>query len=118
MRYLIDEDLSIDVATIARDLGLDAVAVQELDGKGWEDETLLPLAAEIGRCIVTANRDDFRRLTDDFADKGLPHVGVLVVPHTLVRRGPAAIARALAAYEHERGGFPSEYLFDFLRHAG
>jgi hypothetical protein len=117
MHYLIDEDLSTEVALIARGLGLDAVSVQELRRRSWTDEMHLEQAAIEGRCIVTGNRDDFRRLTTEFGARDRPHAGVLVVPYTLVRRGAVAVARALAAFDRERGDFPAAYLCDFLQPA-
>ena len=114
MRYLIDEDLSTNVAVIARGHGLDAVSAQEVNRRGWTEEQQLAQAAEDGRCIVTANRDDFRRLTNEFGASGRPHAGVLVVPETVRRHGATQIARALVAFERERGDFPFEYVFDFL----
>jgi hypothetical protein len=116
MPYLIDEDLDTAVAEIARGLGLDAANVQELGRRRWSDEQHLVQAAEEGRCIVTGNRDDFLRLTARFAAGGRPHAGVIVVPYTLIRRGAAAMAYALAAFDRARGDFSSEYLVDFLSH--
>jgi len=118
MQYLIDEDLTTDVAIIARGLGLNAVSVQELDVRGWKDDLILERAATDGRCVVTGNRDDFTHFTTVFAAEGRPHAGVLVVPHTLVRRGAVAIARAILAFERTRGDFPMAYVCDFLQPAG
>src|SRR4051812_17540241 len=115
MLYLIDEDLSTEVAIIARGLGLNAVSVQELRIRGWRDELVLERAAEEGRCVVIGNRDDFMRFTNQFAAEQRAHAGVLVVPHTMVRRGAAAIAHALLAFERTRGGFPMAYVCDFLQ---
>lgn len=119
MRYLLDEDLSTEISRVGRGLGLDVDNVQEIGRRGreWPDERQLEQAAIDGRCFVTSNRDDFRRLTDAFAAEGRAHAGVLVVPHTLRNRGPVAVARALAAFERTRGTFPVAYLFDFLRPA-
>jgi predicted nuclease of predicted toxin-antitoxin system len=119
MQYLIDEDLGIEVARVARGLGLDVASVQEIGRRGreWTDERHLQEAAVDGKCFVTANRDDFRRWTDVFAAEGRPHAGVLVVPPSLRRRGPVAVARALVVFEQTRGEFPVAYLFDFLRPA-
>jgi hypothetical protein len=117
MLYLIDEDLATDIARIGRGLGLDVVSVHENDRESWTDEQQLQQAAIEGRCIVTANRDDFRRLTDAFSLENRPHAGVLVVPETLRRRGATAIAYALVAFNRTRGDFPSEYLWDFLQPA-
>jgi len=117
MRYVIDEDLATDIARIARGHGLDVVSVHEIGREKWTDEQQLIQAAEEGRCIVTANRDDFRRLTNEFSANGRPHAGVLVVPNPVRRLGTARIAQALIAFERERGDFPFEYMFDFLRRA-
>jgi len=119
MQYLIDEDLAVEIAHVARGLGLDITSVQEIGrrGRAWPDERQLEQAAIDGKCFVTANRDDFRRLTDLFAAEGRAHVGVLVVPHSLRNRGAIAVARALVAFERTRGAFPVAYLFDFLRPA-
>jgi predicted nuclease of predicted toxin-antitoxin system len=117
MQYLIDEDLMTDIAVIGRRLGLDVTSVQELGRKGWTDRALLAQAGLEQRCIVTANRNDFRRFTNAFAAEGRPHAGVLIVPYTLRSRGAVAVARALVAFEQSRGEFPSAYLCDFLRPA-
>lgn len=119
MQYLIDEDLSTEIALVARGLGLDAVSVQEIGRRGreWTDDRQLDQAAIDGKCFVTGNRDDFRRFTNVFAAEGRAHAGVLIVPHTLRKRGPVAVARALLAFEQARGQFPAEYLCDFLQPA-
>ena len=117
MRYLIDEDLSTDIARIARRYGLDVISVHETDREGWPDDQQLVQAAIDGRCIVTANRNHFEEWTDEFFRSGRPHAGVLIVPETLRQRGAAVVARALVAFERSRGSFPSEYLCDFLQPA-
>jgi predicted nuclease of predicted toxin-antitoxin system len=114
MRFLVDEDLAIDVARIGRDFGLDILAVQEVDRRGWTDEQQLEQAAVDGRCIVTANRDDFADLTVQFFFEGRPHTGVLVVPESLRRQGAAQMAQTLVAFDRERGDFPFEYVWDYL----
>src|SRR5215216_7463833 len=115
MKYLVDEDLATDIARIGRRFGLDIVSVHENDREGWTDEEQLVQAAEDDRCIVTANRDHFEAWTREFFFAGRPHAGVLIVPERLRRRGPAAVARALVVFEQARGGFPAEYLCDFLK---
>ena len=116
MHYLIDEDLAIDVAIIGRRFGLNVVAVQEVGRRGWTDEEQLIQAAIDGRCIVTANRDDFADLSTQFMADGRPHAGVLVVPETLRRQGAARMAQALVAFDRTRGAFPNQYLWDYLPH--
>jgi uncharacterized protein with PIN domain len=117
MRYLIDEDLSTDIARIARRLGLDVVSVHEIGRKRWTDEEQLSLAAIEGRCIVTGNRGDFERWTREFFFAGRAHAGVLFVQGALRHADPAAVARALAAFDREQGTFPMAYRCDFLRAA-
>jgi predicted nuclease of predicted toxin-antitoxin system len=117
MRYLLDEDLSTDISAIAGGLGVEIDSAQEPGRREWTDEQHLEQAALEGRCIVTGNRDDFRRLTIEFSLSNRPHAGVLVVPKSLRDHGSVAVARALAAFERERGTFPAEYLFDFLQPA-
>jgi predicted nuclease of predicted toxin-antitoxin system len=117
MRFLIDEDLSTEIAEIAQQMGLDVVSVQEVGRRGWTDEEHLVQAAEDGRCIVTANRDHFEAWTSEFFYANRPHAGVLIVRESLRRRGSVAVARALVAFERTRGHFPAEYLCDFLQPA-
>jgi predicted nuclease of predicted toxin-antitoxin system len=117
MRYLLDEDLSTDVARIGRRLGIDVWSVHEIDREGWTDEEQLAQAAIDERCMVTGNRDDFRNLTNEFFVFGRPHCGVLIVQRALRNADPAAIARALAAFDGARGQFPSDYLCDYLHPA-
>lgn len=114
MRYLIDEDLSTEIAEIGKRLGLDVVSVQEVGWRGWSDEEHLVQAAEDGRCVVTANRNHFESWTSEFFYANRPHAGVLIVRESLRRRGPVAVARALVAFDRARGAFPAEYLCDFL----
>lgn len=114
MRYLLDEDLSTEIASIARELGVEIETALDLGRRGWTDEQHLQQAARERRCVVTANRDDFLQLTQTFASEGRPHAGVLIVPHTLRRQSTSAIARAVAAFDRARGDFSSDYLCDFL----
>lgn len=107
MRYLIDEDLDTSIAIIGRRLGLDVVSAQEAGRKSWTDVRHLRQAAEEARCFVSANRDDFLRLTLQFAASDQPHAGVLIVPYSLRRRGAPVVARALLAFERVRGEFPA-----------
>ena len=117
MRYLIDEDLSTTIARIARRIGVDALSVHEINREGWTDEQQLTEAAIEGRCIVTGNRGDFEDLTREFYAAGRPHAGVLFVQGALRHANPAAVARALLAFDQERGDFPMNYIWGFLHSA-
>lgn len=102
MRFYLDADLPYRIAEIARRQGVDIVSSHEYGRNQLPDEGHLRLAAEAGRCLVTSNRDDFDALTLDFFDRGRPHAGVLIVPHSLPNNRPSAIARALVAYAAAR----------------
>jgi predicted nuclease of predicted toxin-antitoxin system len=117
MQYLVDEDLSTNIARIGRNRGLDIVSVHEIGRESWTDvEQLIQKAVE-GRCIITGNRDEFIAFTVDFAAEGRPHAGVLIVQGALRDAGPAAIVNALIAFERARGSFSAEYVCDFLQPA-
>ena len=116
-RFLLDENLSDEVARIARAQGLDIISSHECGRDGLADEEQLRLASEEGRCVVTRNRDDFLALTVRFFENQAPHAGVLVVPPSLPDRDAAAIARALVAYAQTHPEGVASYSFDYLRPA-
>ena len=83
--------LTPGVARGLRDRGIDAVTVLELRLEGTPDATLLQIARDVRRTIVTKNVRDFRRLQQEaFGDGGgllavllqigLSHIGILGVP--------------------------------------
>ena len=117
MRYVIDEDLPTDIARIGRRIGLDVVSVHEVDREGWTDEEQLEIAASEGRCIVTGNRGDFERLTNEFFTTSRPHAGVLIVQRALRYADPAAVARAIEMFDRTRGRFSMEYVCYYLHSA-
>jgi uncharacterized protein with PIN domain len=108
IRFLLDEDVSPEVAVVARGLGLDAVSVHEIARTGLSDEDQLVYAANQQRVLVTRNRDDFIALTRSFYATNRTHHGVLVFPRTLPNNKPAAMAHAISAWldrngEHDPG---------------
>ena len=115
MRFYLDEDLSPEIARIARNLGLDVMSANELGNEGLPDPDQLDFAAREGRCLVTANYRDFQAQTDRFAAEGRAHAGVVCVPPTWDRRNFARIARSLVTYAELRGNASNEWLCDFLR---
>ncbi len=117
MRYFLDEDLSGEVARIARNLGLDVCSVHEVDREGLDDAEQFGYATEHGMVMVTRNRDDFLILNDEHWQAKTPNCGLLIVPHSLPNNQPARIAHKLrewdAAKEAAPGSFGS-YIWDFL----
>lgn len=117
MQYLIDEDLSTDIARIARRLGLDAISIHEVGREGWTDEEQPVRAAIERRCIVTGNGRDFERLTRQFYAEGRSHAGALIVQGALRYADPAAVARALLRFDRNRGRFPMAHACEYLQPA-
>jgi predicted nuclease of predicted toxin-antitoxin system len=115
VRFYLDENLSTTIAEIGRGIGLDVISCEELGRQGLSDLEQLRLAAQDGRCLVTANRDDFIRLTTLFAQTGRPHAGVLIVPSRWRTDQFTRIARALASFETRHAGGSTNYLIEFLR---
>ncbi len=75
MRFFLDEDLSDRVARIARNLGLDAHSVHEVNRRNLDDFEHLDYAAEHNMVMVTRNRNDFLALNDEYHATGKPNVG-------------------------------------------
>ena len=113
MRFYLDENLSDEIAAIARALGLDVVSSHELRHDELADEDQLSLAARDGRCLVTVDRD-FIRLTSNFFAQQRPHAGVLIVPSTWRTADFARIARALARFSEAHAGATMAYLWTYL----
>lgn len=114
MHFYLDENLSQQVAIIARRFGVDVTSAQELDRRGLSDEEQLAFAAAEGRCLVSRDYKDFPRITGVFGEQGLPHRGVLSVSPSLHRRGSAAVAAALVRYDQDHQGGMPDYDLDWL----
>ncbi len=114
VRFYLDENLSQQIAVIARSLGVDVTSAQELGRLGIEDEDQLAFAAGEARCIVSRDYKDFPQLTEEFRRHGRPHHGVLSVSPSLHQRGAAAVATALARYDREHLEGMLAYEFGWL----
>ncbi|MGI8513056.1 MAG: DUF5615 family PIN-like protein [Solirubrobacteraceae bacterium] len=81
MRLLLDAHVSARViARVLRDRGHEVRAADEertLDG--WDDESLLELAAKEQRIMVTFNVRDFPRIVGQWAAAGRHHAGCLII---------------------------------------
>lgn len=116
MRYLIDEDLSPEVAEAARGLGLDAVSVQELGRRGVSDAEQFAFSVREERIVVTRNRDDFFALLVAAFGAGQSAPGVLVVPHTVPGAPASLVAHALRRWHDAQTsrGDPGACICDYL----
>lgn len=93
MRFFLDEDLSDEVAVIARGMGLDVRSVHEDDREGLDDDEQFEYAIERGMVMVARNRDDYIALSNEFFEAGKQTCGLLIVPWT--KDQSAAIASNL-----------------------
>jgi len=118
MRFYLDEDLSQVIAIVARRLGLDVTSAQELGRRGIGDAAQLQYAAEQGRCLVTRDCGDFRRITDNFIERRLLHSGVLCVPKSLPTNQFRQVAEAIVQYDPDHPDGVPAYLVDYVRHMG
>jgi predicted nuclease of predicted toxin-antitoxin system len=97
MRFHLDEDLSDEIATSAREhFGLDVSSTHLVGMEHATDEEQIAYGASVRRCVVTRNAKDFRPLTAQFLADAIPHPGVVIIPHTLTGREYMRIARGLA----------------------
>ena len=75
MRFLIDECLTIDLVSIARQAGREAQHVAHIGKAGGKDWNVARYAAEGDFVVVTNNESDFRRL---YATQRL-HAGLMII---------------------------------------
>jgi len=121
MRYFLDEDLSDVAAQIARNLGLDACSVHEVNRRELDDFEQLDYAASHQMIMVTRNRDDYQALTREYYASGKAHCGVLIVPRGLPNNRPDRIAHALKRWAEEKEEAPGSfgpYIWEFLSAPG
>ncbi|MBM4147169.1 MAG: hypothetical protein FJ240_13015 [Nitrospira sp.] len=114
MRFLVDEDLSEEIAKILRAAGLDAVHTREPGLSGAEDQEVLDEAARQERCVVTRNRNDFLMLTEFYFHEGRSHHGVLIVPRSYPGNQPSRIAQAILSLSQDHPHAFQPYAFLFL----
>ncbi|MCU0579695.1 MAG: DUF5615 family PIN-like protein [Desulfobacterota bacterium] len=112
--FYLDEDLSPKIAVILRKKGVEAVSAHEVGMVAASDREQLELAAREKRCLVTRNRNDFIRLTQQFLNDRRPHRGVLIVPYSLPGDQFGRIARRLQTYASQHSSGLAPYQVDFL----
>lgn len=117
IEYYLDEDISHKVMLLARALGPDVTSAQEAARREYTDEAQLLFAAAEGRCLVSKNEKDYRRLTLDFQRRELPHAGILIVSRSLEGSQFARVAAALAHYATLYPEGMPPYMLDYLHPA-
>jgi predicted nuclease of predicted toxin-antitoxin system len=109
VRYFLDEDLSYEVARIARNLGLDVCSAHEVGREGLDDSEQFGYATEHNMVMVTRNRDDFLILNDEHVQAGTPNCGLLIAPYSLPNNQPARIAHRLREWDDEKAAAPDSF---------
>ena len=74
IRFYLDENMPVELATQLRWRGIDAVTVRDLDKLGDDDLRHLRRAAEQGRILCTYDKD-YTRL----AKQGIEHKGIVFI---------------------------------------
>ena len=87
----LDEDVGVLLAELLRARGFSVQTTQEAGRKGTRDEDQLAYAVGQRRTLLTHNRDDFARLSEEYFNGGRKHYGIIIA----VRRPPNEIARRL-----------------------
>lgn len=95
MKFYLDEDLTPAIATALRKRGMDAVSAHEAGHLGLGDAEQLIFAAGQGRCLVSANARDFRRLGRNAIEQGRPHAGIVLCSPRIHRLDVGTVVKAL-----------------------
>ena len=117
MRFFLDEDLSDEVARIARNLGLDAHSVHELGRRGLSDAEQFDYAITEHMVMVTRNRNDFLALNDLHRQADRPNCGLLIVHRSLSHNQHSRIAHRLndwAAAKMSAPGSFGSYVVEYI----
>jgi predicted nuclease of predicted toxin-antitoxin system len=114
VKFYLDEDLTPVVAVALRRRGVGAVSAHEVGQIGLSDAEQLAFAASQGRCLVSANARDFRRLGDAAIEQSRPHAGIVLCLPRIHGSDIGAVVRALVEiakrYPKGLGGYDVLYL--------
>jgi predicted nuclease of predicted toxin-antitoxin system len=75
VRFLVDECLSVELVTVAAEVGYETYHVAHVGKAGWKDWNVLRHACDNDLVLVTNNAADFRKL---YAEESL-HAGVVIL---------------------------------------
>ena len=114
MKFYLDEDLTPVVAIALRRRGGDAVSAHGVGQIGLSDADQLAFAASQGRCLVSANAGDFRRLGDGAIEQNRPKPETRSAPPRIRGSDIGAAVKALVEiakrYPKGLGGYDVLYL--------
>lgn len=79
MRIYLDESVSIALAVVLRQHGVDCLTARDMGHLGADDESQLMFAAQQDRAILTHDTKDFLRLASIWTAADRRHAGILLV---------------------------------------
>lgn len=91
LSFLIDEDITHELASALRRLGYDAISVYDISRTGLSDEEQFEFAQEEKRTLVTRNIRDFAAIAEDWL-KNDKHFCGMVLFTFLVRLDALGLA--------------------------
>jgi hypothetical protein len=109
VKFYLDEDLAPAIATSLRKRRIDTVSAHDVGQIGLTDAEQLAFAAGQGRCLVSANARDFRRLGRDAIEQGRSHAGIGLCPPRIHGLGVGAVVNALVEIARQYPAGLGEY---------
>jgi len=79
VKLYLDESVSVALAAVLRQHGVDSLTARDADNLGADDEFQLLFATQQNRVILTHDTRDFLRLASMWAAAGRSHAGILLV---------------------------------------
>lgn len=79
MKLYLDESVSVALAAVLRQHGIDCLTARDAGHLGADDESQLTFATQQDRAILTHDTKDFLRLASVWATAGRRHAGILLV---------------------------------------
>jgi hypothetical protein len=87
----LDEDVDVLLAELLRARGFQVITTVEAGQLGQSDSSQLQHAVTHRRTLLTHNRVDFEKITQEYFQAGRDHQGVIIA----VRRSPQELAKRL-----------------------
>lgn len=85
MRLYLDESVSVALAAVLLQHGVDCLTARDSGNLGVDDESQLLFATQQNRIILTHDTRDFLRLASMWAAAGRSHAGILLVHQVALR---------------------------------
>jgi predicted nuclease of predicted toxin-antitoxin system len=109
VRLYLDESVSVALAAMLRQHGVDCLTAREAGNLGVDDESQLLFATQQSRVILTHDTRDFLRLTSMWAATGRSHTGIILVHQVAL---PVLLLRFLAfQIRHQQTEFVNQVLW-------